>query len=97
MTTDDELSLPDLQDAVLSSDTLAALLNDIEHCTELLELRVKTRAHGHSNAGEPCLKDIPVHLLAGHAVQLRYRHFGQQWLDTLIPTPRGTRLVRIKC
>lgn len=93
---DEELSLPDLQDAVLPAGVLASLLNDIDQCSELLEVRVKARAYAHSSASAVHLDDVPSHLQAGHAVQLRYRHNGSQWLDTLIPSDGGVRLVRIQ-
>ncbi len=96
MTTDDELALPDLQDAVLTPDVLSSLLNDVEQCTELLEVRIKARAHAHSSASQPRLSDVPAHLGAGHAVQLHYRHNGQQWMDTLLPVADGVRLVRVQ-
>ncbi|MCA9630296.1 MAG: hypothetical protein KC766_21650 [Myxococcales bacterium] len=93
---DEELALPDLQDAVLSPGVLSSLLNDIEQCSELLEVRVKSRAFAHSSAAALGLTDVPSHLGAGHAVQLRYRHGGRQWLDTLMPVADGVRLVRMQ-
>ncbi len=93
---DQELVLPPLQDAILPPQKLVELLGDIEQVAQLLEVRIKSRAQGHSAASEVGLGDVAPALAAGCAVQLRYRHGDSAWLDTLMPHPQGVRLVRIQ-
>lgn len=92
----DDVELPSVQDAILHPQKLLELLGDIEQAAELLEVRIKSRAQGHSTASSVGLGDVATALAAGCAVQLRYRHGKDVWLDTLMPHPHGTRLVRIQ-
>ena len=89
--------LPDLQDSLLDEETLEALLTDIErHASEVvITARPRPGLAPTRRATTPreCLD-----VLLGtppSAVQLRYRHGGRAWCDTLVPTPDGVRLVRI--
>lgn len=92
------LVLPELQSQILDEGTLASLVRDVRAVAEGLEVRVKAFA-------ERRIEDVPweldealATLRAGKAngVQLRYRHAGELWLDTLMRTPEGIRLVRMQ-
>jgi len=93
-----DIDLPDLQQAVLDEVTLADLFRDIELATELIGV---TRKDGpESRAAEEPLTLVEAHELLRtgqtRSVQLRYRYEGTQWWDTLIRTPTGVRLVRVR-
>jgi hypothetical protein len=90
--------LPDLQDAVIDEATLDQLFFDIAQGAELLAIVYK----GTAGAADAAL--APPDLAAARGalrgdrvlgVQLRYRHAGVEWWDTLLRTARGVRLVRI--
>lgn len=92
-----ELTLPEVQDQQISWQRVEQLFFDLAQQAELLEVRFKAAAKAYATPG-------PASLPAAHealkgrivdSVQLRYRHRGRQWLDTLIPGERGVRIVRI--
>jgi hypothetical protein len=97
MSDGEEVPLPDVHEALLDASTERALLTDIEALTELLGVTLK-------GAPTEMVTERPLSLAealgawrAGLArgMQLRYRHDGVEWWDTLLRTPAGTRLVRI--
>ncbi len=94
-----ELPLPALHQAVLDAADLEALLRDIEQCAELLAVLPKQAAT--EQIGDPArltLADAR-DLLARRTVrglQIRYRHDGAEWWDTLMQVSAGWRLVRIR-
>lgn len=87
-----------MSSATLDAETVAALIRDLRTLADIDEIIVKD-APGHVDpARQPSLDDLPV-LLADasiRGVQIRYRHDGAHWCDTLMPSPAGVRLVRIK-
>lgn len=90
--------LPNLHDATLDSEMVAALLRDITACTEFIEAIPKHSANGKVNNGGLRLDEVPG-LLADptvRAIQLRYRYEQAEWWDTLLRLPTGFRLVRIR-
>jgi hypothetical protein len=95
MTTD----FPPIAHATLDAETLGQLLFDIEHAAELVGISIKPLGHVRA---EPSslprgLDEVHRALVTGTVagVQLRYRHRGEEWWDTLSPTSNGWRLVRI--
>lgn len=96
--------LPPVQTAELDAEMLEAVLRDIEQCTELLEAVFKgapgQRATAPMRVTEnvQAMRKIRFALHAGGAagVQLRYRHDGAEWWDTLMRGPNGFRLVRMQ-
>lgn len=91
-------SLPPLQQTVLDPATVAALFADLSACAEVTS--VTTRAPGRTAGAAPTTLSLEAAregLLSGglRTVQIRYRHGGQTWCDTLLATPVGVRLVRI--
>lgn len=95
--TDDELVLPELQDALLDLATIRQLFFDVSHASTLLEVRVKRGPVTHADEGPPGPDEARALLESGEAlaVQLRYLHRGTEWLDTVMRTPSGYRLVRM--
>lgn len=92
--------LPDLHQAELDEPTLRQLFQDVAAHTELMEVIPKHAATGHvPEIAAITLAEGLALLLGGgvRALQLRYRHNGTLWWDTLMPTPHGTfRIVRIQ-
>ena len=91
-----DFRLPDVQQAVLDAATLDALFSDLAQCAEVLSVVLKT--------SRGPVAEASVSLAAGRAaleegtargVQIRYRHEGTEWCDTLLRTPAGVRLVRV--
>lgn len=89
-------ALPDVQDADLDRETLDQLFFDLSKLAELLEVRVKGAVDAHAVETEPTLEAALARLAEGFAVQLRYRYQGSEWIDTLLPSPAGARLIRVR-
>lgn len=83
-------SLPPLHRADLDPATLAALFADLGALATIDAVRVK-------GAAAACtLAEAQDALTAGAAgVQIRYRWGGSAWLDTILRTPTGLRIVRM--
>lgn len=91
------MKIPNVYEALLDSETLSALLNDISARAELVEVMVRGAVKSRAVAVRPTLEEALQHLQSKtcQGVQLRYDHQGLSWWDTLIPTPAGTKLIRI--
>jgi len=89
-------ALPPVQIVVLDDDQLVALFFDIAQVAELLAITSRGSA-GRSALTRWSLDEALVALrerrVAG--LQIRYRHAGEEWWDTLQPHEDGVRLVRI--
>lgn len=90
------IDFPELHQGLVDDATLDALANDLAACAELLEIRLKGGATRYSD-------DAPVDITEAvdalrqsrvRGVQLRYRYQGVVWVDTLVDTLAGIRLVR---
>lgn len=94
----DEAPLP-VREAMLDDAALRALLRDIRALTEVDDVIVK-RGPGRvgDDAGAHTVDDAERLLRerAVRAVQIRYRHDGARWWDTLMLVPEGVRLVRVR-
>ena len=92
--------LPDLHQAELDEATLRQLFQDVSAHTELMEVIPKYSASVYvSDVAAITLAEGLDLLLGGgvRALQLRYRHDGSIWWDTLMPTPdQSFRIVRIQ-
>lgn len=85
---------PRLQQGALDPATLDALFADLAQCTQIDEVQIKGAADGRAVrlAG---LDAARAALATGaRGVQIRYRWDGSAWLDTILRTPAGVRLVR---
>lgn len=92
--------LPDLHQSEVDQTTLKQLFTDIGTLTEIQEI-IPKYAPGYVAENSPQLQldqafqQLITHQLRG--LQLRYRHQGKIWWDTLIPLPGGLyRIVRIE-
>lgn len=96
----DPAPLPDLHQSELDEATLRQLFEDVRAHTELVEIIPKHAATAHVSEHSALTLDDGLALLLGggvRALQLRYRHDGALWWDTLMPTPHGTyRIIRIQ-
>jgi hypothetical protein len=97
---DPEVPLPPLQEAMLDDTTLNQLFFDVAHAAELVSISLKGASTAHaSESADPRVLDVAQRLLIEGGllgVQLRYRYQGSSWLDTLLRTPGGVRLVRLR-
>lgn len=97
MNDDDDAPLPPLQTALLDAVDVDRLLSDIAACGELIEVRVKGAPCERAEAGGSALARARMALDGGAlGVQLRYRHDGREWWDTLVRASGGVRLVRVE-
>lgn len=91
--------LPDLLQSDIDEPTLAQLITDVGSLTELHEVIPK---YGPGYVGEPAplqLDEAYRGLVDGtlKGLQLRYRHDGKTWWDTIMPMPENRfRIVRIE-
>jgi hypothetical protein len=93
------IDLPPVSEALLDEETLARLFADLELAAEVLGVVVRRRAGRLVEAaGDLTLADARALFDAGDAdgVQIRYRHDGWEWRDTLMRTAQGVRLVRVR-
>jgi len=90
---------PELYTADLDLAKLDELLTDIEALGAFVEVTLKPRKLERADgAARPTLAEAR-RLLVENAVagvQIRYQHAGQRWVDTLLPSPGATRLVRLR-
>lgn len=89
---------PPVHEAMLDGATLDALVADVLAHAELLDVMTKGGPSAYAAFGPRELTAAVDALRAGRvrAVQLRYRHGGDEWRDTLVLAPTGVRLVRIQ-
>jgi len=88
---------PDLHQAVLDDQTLAALFQDVASLGADVEVTPKGRSRQQVDGASMTLSEARAALCGGaiQAVQLRYDHEGDRWCDTLMPAENGWRLTRI--
>jgi hypothetical protein len=89
--------LPQLQQIAVDDALLDALVTDLTALTEILCVMPK------AGVGRVVPKTMPLEdgvqmLREGNlrGLQIRYRYEGDEWWDTLMQTPGGLRLTRIK-
>lgn len=92
------MDLPELRSGLLDADGLEALISDLAAYTNVYEIIVKSGATNHATPEGidlPAAHDL---LLGGAArgVQIRYRYDDADWWDTILRTPEGLRLTRIR-
>lgn len=92
--------LPDLLQSDIDETTLRQLITDIGTLTEILEI-IPKHAPGYVEENPaPLQLDEACQMLVNRSVrglQLRYRHLGKTWWDTVMPLPGDRfRIVRIE-
>lgn len=92
------VELPDVHTALLDAETLAALFRDLAAGARILDVRAKGHPTSHASTAAWSLHAAQAALAQGQVsgIQVRYELASDVWRDTLMPTPEGTRLVRIK-
>lgn len=90
--------LPEMSDAVLDDEQLAALFRDLRQFVEVDEIILKTGPGRADDQQQPTLNEaeslLAERLVRG--VQIRYRYDDAHWMDTLMPVAEGVRIVRIR-
>lgn len=90
--------LPEVLEGTIDAATLDALFDDIAATGGLLAVVLKRGRTAEPPRGASALADARDALLGGgvSAVQLRYRHEGREWWDTILAAgPGAWRVVRI--
>jgi hypothetical protein len=95
MTAPAQASLPELQDVLLSWQTVDQLFFDLSVQAHVQDILVKARDQAFAQPAPSDLAAARAALRHGLAVQIRYRHAGMDWCDSLICVPAGVRRVRI--
>lgn len=95
-----ELELPDLHEAILDAQTLRAYATDLLDCAVIFDLQLKRapQAYVPDSASALSLDEALSALERREALGLQVRYLWQEkvWLDTLMWTAQGLRLVRIQ-
>jgi len=91
------LSLPPLYRGELDDATLDQLFADLKSCAEMIQVQVRSMTIGDADQ-LVALHEAERAIKSGTArtVQIRYRHQGKSWCDTLLARPAGFHLVRIQ-
>lgn len=95
---DETPPLPELHEAEVGVDTVEDLFRDVALEAELLDVLVKGAARSHAGEGPVDLARAEHLLLSGaiRGVQLRYRHRGEEWWDTILALGDRYRVVRMR-
>jgi hypothetical protein len=96
----DQAPLPDLHQSEIDEATLRQLIADVGTHTQILEIIPKYAPGYVAENPAPLQLDEAFQQLVSRelrGLQLRYRHEGKTWWDTLMPLPGGLcRIVRIE-
>lgn len=92
------LDLPEMRPALLDRVTLERLFVDLAFEASVLGILVKGGASDRAREAAPTLRTARDVLLSGEAegVQIRFVSRGVEYWDTLMRTPLGFRLVRVR-
>lgn len=92
------MELPELEEGLLDEATLRQLCRDIQGFAQLDQVLGKGGARSRAPDGslplDQALEDLTSGRLMG--LQLRYRYQGAGWFDTILRTPAGFKVVRMK-
>ncbi len=93
----EDAPLPELHEAEIDAETVARLFADVGACTTLLSVSCKGGPERTATSSDG-LADAAGALLSGQVVgvQLRYRHQGKEWWDTILSMGTRFRVVRIE-
>lgn len=95
---DTEPPLPTLYEAELDAAQVTELFTDLEHAAQIHEVRSKTGGTARSTRTDIDLAAVRAQLWSGpqQSVQIIYAHQGRTWIDTLMRTSAGVKLVRMQ-
>lgn len=90
--------LPTLYEAQLDVAQVNDLFTDLEHAAQIHEVRIKHGGTARSKLGGADLPALTSLLWANisQSIQIIYTHKGSTWIDTLMRTPDGAKLVRMR-
>ena len=90
--------VPLMVEGQIDSPTLIQLFADIQSAGTVLGVREKGGPVEYAGEGELSLTIAQERLLAGiaRAIQIRYRHDGHDWTDTVLAAPAGFRVIRCR-
>lgn len=91
--------LPDLTESILSEEQIRDLFRDIGALTQVIEIIPKHGPRDYVDDTVALTLDTARDAFLNgqfRGVQIRYRHDGGLWWDTLLRAPDGFRIVRIK-
>lgn len=90
----EHIPFPELHEALLTEEQLAELLADIEGSAIVHDAQMRV---GHQQTMPP-FPEAAEALRTGvaRALQVLYTYAGETWRDTLLRTPAGVKLVRIR-
>ncbi len=96
--TSDTPQLPDVQQSLLDAEGVRRLIAEITQHAEVTEVIPRGNARQYVGEGSVTLEEGRDLLLGGclTGLQIRYRYEGAVWWDTLLCTPQGVRVVRIR-
>jgi len=98
MTAESPSELPQVREAMLQDDEVAALIRDLRACAQVHEILVRSAPRQQPSSGTVTLDEAAQMLMERtvRGVQIRYRFDGFDWMDTLMPVAEGIKLVRIR-
>lgn len=96
--TNAEPPIPALYEAELDAEQVRDLFTDLEHAAQIHEVRVKSGGTLRSTPTVPDLAALSVQLWSGsnQSLQIIYTHKQRTWIDTLMRTATGAKLVRMQ-
>lgn len=89
--------LPELCQGLLDREQLSALVADLTELTQVQEVLLKGGEFSMAERSHMNLEIALEYLVRGQlrGVQVRYSWNGSHWMDTLLRSPEGIRLVRM--
>lgn len=92
-----EIELPELREGDLDEAGLRALFRDLAAATQIDDVRCKRGPEERAETSRISADDALVRLLEARVrgVQIRYRYKDEAWVDTILATTRGYRIVRL--
>lgn len=93
-----EPPLPTLYEAQLDAAQVKDLFTDLEHGAQIHEVRTKHGGTTRSKLGAADLPSLSAQLWGSErqSLQIIYTHKGRTWIDTLMRTTEGVKLVRMR-
>lgn len=88
--------MPRVEEAVIDDATLGALVDDLAACATIEEVRIKGGAMERAQGDGTEIRTALDALRSGRAraAQFVYTHKGQRWIDTVLRSEAGWRVVR---
>lgn len=90
--------LPVLHEAILSAEELVRLFDDLQRSAAIERVTIRSAGARRAESLAISLDEARTLFASGDAaaVQVRYEYDGAAWCDTILRTPGGARIVRMK-